>query len=283
MAKSVKTIAQSKLIDNTEKGSHGISYETIGETLQALTVQLDEGETINSDAGKMAWRTDNLRMNTTGQSLGQMFSRLVARETIFINQYTAIKGTGVVSFASNEPGKIIALELAADKPNIIFQKGSYLCSETTVERSTVLVKKIGAGLLGGKGFIMQKVGGVGKAHLIADGEVVMYELAAGETMLVDQGNLIAYEETVDYDIKTVEGGAFNWFFGGEGIFHASMTGPGKVWLQTRKFAMQALRSSQTTNGGRIQSGNQNPLGCIVGLVVTVGIIFLSFILSVLGS
>ncbi len=282
MAKVVKSITASTLIDSAEKGTQGISYETIGETLQALSVQLDEGETINSEAGRMAWRTNNLQMNTTGQGLSQMFSRMIARETIFINQYTAREGAGVVTFASEQPGKIIALELSTEKPSIVFQKGSYLCSEVTVNRSTVLVKKLSAGLLGGKGFIMQKVSGVGKAHLISDGEVVMYELKAGETMLVDQGNLIAFEESVDYGIKTVDGGAFNWLFGGEGIFHASLTGPGKVWLQTRKYALRGVRPGEAV-GGRVQSGNQNPLGCIIGLVVTFGVLFLSFLFAVIGS
>lgn len=266
-ASQIKEVQKSEFINKTEKNSKGVSYSTIGTTLQALSVQLDEGEKINSEAGKMSWMTSNIKMKTKGQGIGKIVSRVLANESFFINEFTSEAGTGIVTFSTDEAGKIVPVELASDKPGIVFQRGSYLCSEIGVERSTVLIKRLTAGIFGGKGFILQKVKGEGSAHLIADGEVVMYELSAGEQMLVDQGNLLAFEDTVDFDIQTVKGGAMNWFFGGEGIFLGSLKGPGKVWMQTRKISVHgaAVAASAANN---YSGASQNPLGCIFGLIIS---------------
>lgn len=284
VANKPTAIEKSEFVTSSEKGSAGISYMTIGTTLQALSVQLDQGERINSEAGKMSWMTSNVKMETKGQGLGKMVSRIFASESLFINQFTCIDGTGIVTFSTDEAGKIIPVELTPEKPGIIFQTGAYLCSELGVERSTVLIKKLAAGLFGGKGFILQKLKGTGKAHLLADGEVVMYELKDGEKLLVDKSNLVAYEESVDFDIETVGGGLKNWVFGGEGIFNGVLRGPGKVWLQTRKLSLTS--SAYAASAGRASNANTNPLGCIFGIAMSMlsfGCIIVLAILSSAGN
>lgn len=268
MGNAPKPVEKSEFVDSSKKGSKGITYQTIGTTLQALSVQLDEGESINSESGRMAWMTENIKMQTKGQGLGKMLSRIFAQESLFINQFTAEAGTGIITFATDQNGKIVPIELKEGDNGIIFQSGAYLCSELGIERSTVLTRRITTGFFGGKGFIMQKVKGKGKVHLISDGEVVLYELSKGETMLVDQGNLLAFEETVDFDIQTVKGGVKNWLFGGEGIFFGSLKGPGRVWMQTRKLSVQSAALA-ASYGGRNRGAAQNPLGCIISIVVTI--------------
>lgn len=283
-AQNLEKIKKSEFIDESEKGSKGISYSTIGTTLQALSVQLDEGEIINSEAGKMSWMTSNVNMKTRSRGLGKVISRIFANESLFVNEFTSTSGTGIVTFSTDQAGKIIPIELNNDNQGVVFQRGSYLCSEKDVERSTVLIKRITAGFFGGKGFILQKVTGNGWAHLIADGEVVMYELADGEQMLVDQGNLVAFQDSVDYDIQTVKGGAMNWFFGGEGIFLGSLKGPGKVWMQTRKLtvtgsAAAAAQYSQANRGGLAN----NPLGCLIGGGISLFFFICFIIMAMLGA
>lgn len=269
-------VKQKEFVNEDQVGSKGISYNTVGTTLQALSVQLDANEEIYSDAGKMSWMTDNVEMSTHGQGCSKMLSRMFTRETIFVNRFTCTEGTGIVTFTTDQAGKVIPLELSPDKPGIVFQKGAYLCSENGIERKIAFTKRIGAGLFGGKGFILQKVEGQGKVHLVADGEAVMYELKEGQEMIVDQGNLVAYEDTVDFDIRTVKG-AKNWLFGGEGLFTAVLKGPGKVWLQTRKFRLtRGMQYNQynSANAG----GAQRIIGCVVSMAIF-GIIMLASILS----
>lgn len=259
----VEKQVKKEFIDPKEIKSSGISYKTVGTTLQALSVQLDEGEHIYSEAGKMSWMTPNIKMSTHGQGCSQMISRMFTRETIFLNKFACESGTGVVTFATDQAGKIIPIDLSQGKPGVIFQKGAYLCSEPKVTRTLAFTKRISAGLFGGKGFILQKVTGEGKAHLIADGEVAMFELEEGQEIMVDQGNLVAYEETVDFDIRTISSGPFNWLFGGEGIFTGVMKGPGKVWLQTRKYGLGTIPYGTMRN-------NQNMfLSRFIGIAISI--------------
>lgn len=280
----VKTIEKSEMLNDKQKQSKGISYQTVGTTLQALTVQLDENEKIISDAGKMSWMTNNIKMESKSQGLTKMVSRLFASESLFINEYKSTSGTGIIAFSGEQSGKIIPIHLDEKSPAVIFQRGAYLCSEENVERSTIWIKKFAAGMFGGKGFILQKIAGTGAAHLLADGEVVMYELKEGEKILVDQGNLVAYEETVDFDIQTVGGGVKNWIFGGEGIFTGSLTGPGKVWLQSRKLSFNpAMAKAMASGGYGRQNAATNPLGCLISIVVTFGFTFFIILMAILGN
>jgi uncharacterized protein (TIGR00266 family) len=274
-----KQISKKQFIDKKEIGSKGITYQTIGTTLQALSVQLDEGEHVYSEAGKMSWKTNNVEMTTHGQGCSKMLSRLFTSESIFVNKFSFNSGTGLITFTTDQAGKIIPLDLKEDTPGIIFQKGAYLCSEEGIERKVALTKKLSAGLFGGKGFILQKVEGQGKVHLVADGEAVLYELAEGQEIAVDQGNLVAYEDTVDFDIQTVKGPR-NWLFGGEGFFLGVLKGPGKVWLQTRKFHLTKFQSHNTR---RTQSFATNQIvGCLVSLAFF-GCIFGSILLEMITN
>jgi len=275
----ILNIKKSSLVDQTQVASKGITYKTIGTTLQALAVQLDANEKIYSEIGKMSWMTDNIKLNTRSQGFAKMISRIFARESLFINEFTCTAGTGIVTFSTDQAGKIIPIDLVVNKAGVIFQKGSYLCSEHHVNRTTVILKKLTAGLFGGKGFIMQKLTGQGRAHLISDGEVVMYELGQDDTMMVDQGNLIAYEETVDFDIKTVDGGVKNWLFGGEGLFLGVLKGPGKIWMQTRK---HRLVGNMPVNSqiGRTPAA-KNPLGCLISMIISLGFFVLIIALTVI--
>jgi len=271
----IEQVRESKILNKQQQGSSGISYKTIGTTLQALSVQLDKGETVYSDAGKMSWMTQNIEMETKSRGLVKVFSRIITGETLFVNHFTCTDGTGIVTFSTERAGKIIPVDLEKNKPAIIFQRGSFLCAENNVDLSIALTKKLSAGFFGGKGLILQKVSGTGRAHLMSDGEAVMYELEKDQEILVDNGNLVAYEETIDYDIQTVNGGIKNWIFGGEGIFLAVLRGPGKVWLQTRKFSLTSIYQSQynkSSNGGLIQ----NPIGCIISIIIT--FVMLTFII-----
>ncbi len=263
-------IKETEFVEKEKVGSKGISYNTVGTTLQALSVQLDEGESIFSEAGKMSWMTENIEMQTHSQGCSAMISRIFSRESVFVNKFTCTSGTGIVTFTTDQAGKIIPITLTKDDPGIIFQRGAYLCSEGGIERKIAFTKKISAGLFGGKGFILQKVSGNGKAHLIADGEVVMYELEEGQELSVDQGNLVAYEETVDFDIKTISGPT-NWLFGGEGVFVAVLRGPGKVWVQTRKLGLGTMTPYQNKSSlpGKIISilFSLGIFGCILASII----------------
>lgn len=283
-ASKLDKIEKSEILTNSENNTKGISYRTVGTTLQALSVQLDENEMIYSETGKMSWMTQNVKMETKSRGISKMFSRIFTGESLFVNHFTAQNGAGVVTFSTDQAGKIVPVTLEGSKA-VIFQSGAFLCAENNVELSIALTKRISAGLFGGKGLILQKVRGNGTAHLVADGEVVMYELKEGEELIVDQGNLLAYDETVDFDIQTVGGGVFNWLFGGEGIFVGVLRGPGKVWLQTRRPLL--FSSNHSNNSGyQSQSAAQNPLGCLIGFAITAIIlvcVFGSIFLSALSG
>jgi len=282
VADKLENIKESEMIDATQEKSKGITYNTIGTTLQALSVQLDENESIYSESGKMSWMTQNIKMETKSRGLSKMVSRIFTGETLFVNHFTSSEGTGIITFSTDQAGKIIPLDLAPEGNAVIFQRGAFLCAEQKVDLSIAFTKKISAGLFGGKGFILQKVTGKGRAHLIADGEVVMYELEEGEEILVDQGNLVAFESSIDFDIQTVGGGIKNWLFGGEGIFLGILRGPGRVWLQTRKVTISG--SVVTTNNQYRQQGiAQNPLGCIIAALVFGGTMFFFIFIGLLGS
>jgi uncharacterized protein (TIGR00266 family) len=284
-ASSVNKIEKSEMLSTQQTGSSGITYQTIGTILQALSVQLDENETVYSVAGNMSWMTQNIKMETISRGIAKIFSRVLTGETLFVNQFRCTQGTGVVTFSSNAAGKIIPVDLITNGPDIIFQRGSFLCAENNVHLSVALTKKLSAGLFGGKGLILNKLTGNGKAHLTADGEVVMYELTQGQEILVDQGSLVAYESTVDFDIQTIGGGLMSWIFGGEGLFWAVMRGPGKIWLQTNKTNLVSGVNTANTNRGQAQQGGalQNPLGCIIGFIIFFAVIAFIFLGAILSS
>ncbi len=208
-----------------------MKYTIVGEPLPAVICDIDAGETLITESGAMSWMTPNMKMETSsnggfGKALGRMFSG----DTLFQNRYTAQGGSGQIAFASSFPGSIKAFEIAPGK-EIIVQKSAFLASESTVQLSVFFQKKAGAGFFGGEGFIMQKLSGRGTAFVEIDGYAVEYDLAAGQSMIVDTGYLAAMESTCSIEIVSVPG-VKNMLFGGEGIFNTVVKGPGKIILQT---------------------------------------------------
>lgn len=203
----------------------------IGDTLPAVVIKLQKGESIISENGGMSWMDDNIRMETTTNGgIMKGIGRAFAGESLFMNVYTAEKDDAEITFSSCFPGKILEVNLKEGQ-SIIAQKSAFLCSEKGVDIKMQFRKKLGAGFFGGEGFIMQKITGPGKVFLEIDGEVVKKELAAGEKMKVDNGYVAAMTEQVKLDIETVKG-VKNVILGGEGLFLTTLEGPGVVWLQT---------------------------------------------------
>ncbi|MCR4710135.1 MAG: TIGR00266 family protein [Clostridiales bacterium] len=206
-------------------------YEILGDTLPIVICHLDNGEKMFNESGAMAWMSPNMKMETSSNGgLGKALGRMFAGEKIFQNIYSAQGGEGMIAFASSFPGSIVPFEIGPGK-EMIFQKRAFLAGEMSIQLSVQFNKKIGAGLFGGEGFILQRVSGNGIAFAEFDGHVVQYDLQPGQSIVVDTGNVAAYEPSVNMEIKTVPG-MKNMLFGGEGIFNTILTGPGKVWLQT---------------------------------------------------
>lgn len=208
-----------------------MKYQIIGEPLPVVTCQLEAGEAMITERGSMSWMSPNMKMETlTNGGIGQAFGRMFSGDSFFQNRYTAMGGEGMIAFASSFPGSIRAFEIAPGN-NIIVQKSAFLASEAGVELSIHFQKKLGAGLFGGEGFIMQKLSGRGIAFIEIDGYAMEYELQPGQSIVVDTGYLAAMTETCRMEIQSVPG-VKNMLFGGEGIFNTVITGPGKVILQT---------------------------------------------------
>ena len=205
-------------------------YEIKGEPMPVVICHLAAGESMITEKGSMVWMTPNMQMSTGAGGLGKAFGRMFSGETIFQNTYTAVGGEGMIAFASSFPGSILAIPITPNNP-IIVQKSGFLAAETGVELSVFFQRKFRAGLFGGEGFIMQKLSGNGMAFLEIDGTAFEYQLADGQSMIVDTGNLAMADATCSIDIQTVKG-VKNLLFGGEGLFNTVVTGPGSVTLQS---------------------------------------------------
>lgn len=222
--------------------SHEIDYRIYGDDIQFVEIELDPNETIVAEAGTMVYMEQGIAYETRmgdGASpdrgvmdkLFQAGSRLLTGESLFLTHFTnrgSVKSR--VAFAAPYPGTIIPIDLKTVNGNIIVQKDGFLCAAFGTKLSVTLNRKLGAGLLGGEGFILQKVEGDGKAFVHAGGTVIEKQLS-GETLRIDTGCIVAYEPSLDFDIET-SGSLKTMVFGGEGIFLATMRGTGKVWLQS---------------------------------------------------
>ena len=205
-------------------------YEIKGETLPVVVCYLDNGEMMITEGGGMSWMSPNMKMETTTNGgIGKAFGRMFSGEKMFQNIYTA-QGDGMIAFASSFPGSIRAFQIAPGQ-EMILQKSAFLASESGVELSVFFNKKVGSGLFGGEGFIMQKISGYGTVFAEFDGHVVEYELQPGQQIVVDTGHLAAMTGSCQIDIQSVPG-IKNALFGGEGFFNTVISGPGHVWLQT---------------------------------------------------
>ena len=206
-------------------------YQIIGDPMPVVQCDLDPGESMRTEKGSMVWMTPNMSMDTNaGGGIGKAFGRLVSGESMFQNVYTANGGPGMIAFASSFVGSIRAFEISPGR-SVVCQKSAFLASEMNVELSVFFQKKFGAGFFGGEGFVMQKLSGNGIAFIEIDGSAVEYDLAAGESMIVDTGSLAVMDETCSIDIEQVKG-VKNMLFGGEGLFNTRVTGPGRIVLQT---------------------------------------------------
>ena len=235
---------------------NGSPYKIIGSVMQALVIQMNPGQAFYSESGSLSWMTDGVRMETnlgTGGLFG-MVQRAVTGESLFVVNFTAERERQMAAFSSEFPGKIIPINLVAGQ-SIIAQKDSLLVAEKSVTMSIALQRKLGAGLFGGEGFILQRFDGPGTLFAALDGEIVEYTLGAGQRLLVDTGHLAMFEPTVQYDIQMVKGFK-NLLFGGEGLFLISLTGPGRVWLQT--MPMVKLAGALAKYMPRAEGGHENP-------------------------
>ncbi len=217
-------------------------YE-ISEKYPVLKCFLDKNESIVTTAGNMSWMTEHMTYNvSSGGGIGKAFGRVFSGEGFFQNVYTAQADNQELTFTISMPGEIMHLDLDGQK-SYIAQKSAFLAAQESVVFESVFTKKFTAGLLGGEGFVLQRFSGTGHLFLECDGSLVEYDLVQDEVLLIDQGNVFMFEETVKYEIQTVKG-LSNKLFGGEGFFLVRLKGPGKVWLQTlpvTKLANELLR------------------------------------------
>ncbi|RMG00161.1 MAG: TIGR00266 family protein [Nitrospirae bacterium] len=258
--------------------AHVIDYEIFGDDMQFVEIELDPGETAIAEAGAMMYMDSSIEMQTifgdgseeSSSIMGKIFGagkRVLTGESLFMTAFTNTgKGKKRVSFSAPYPGKIVPLDLALHGGEIICQKDSFLCAAKGVSIGIAFQKKIGVGLFGGEGFILQRLQGDGMAFVHAGGSIVEKTLNTGDTLKVDTGCLVAMNRTVNYDIEYV-GGIKNALFGGEGMFFVSLTGPGRVWLQSLPFSRLADRiiSSAPRVGGKSR-GEGSILGTIGGIL-----------------
>ena len=198
--------------------------------MPVVVCQLDAGETVICEAGAMSWMPPNMEMQTSAGGLGKMFGRMFSGESAFQNRYVSKGGNGMIAFASKFPGAIKVVEITPSTP-VIIQKSAFLAASDGIDVSLHFQKKLGTGLFGGEGFIMQKVSGNGLAFFEIDGATVEYNLAAGQRLVIDTGYLAMMDATVKMEVEQVKG-VKNALFGGEGLFNTVVTGPGRVLLQT---------------------------------------------------
>lgn len=214
-----------------------MKVEIQGAPYPVAIVNLEANESVNCQKGAMTWMTSSMQMQTKTGGLGKMFGRAFTGESMFINQYTAAGAPGMIAFSSSIPGDIMVIDMAPGK-EIVAQKSAFLASAPTVNQEVFFQKKIAGGFFGGEGFIMQKFSGSGTLMLEIDGSCVTYDLAPGEKLSVDTGNLAAMDATCTMNVETVKG-IGNALFGGEGFFNTTVTGPGRVYLQTMPISTMA--------------------------------------------
>ena len=208
-----------------------LKYEIEGGSLPVVICYPEAGQTLCTERGSMSWMSPNMEMQTnTGGGFKKALGRLFSGESIFLNEYTPRSGTGMIAFASSFPGSIIPFEVTPDN-GIIVQKRGFLAMEKGLNLSIYLQERMGAGFFGGEGFIMQRITGNGLVFIEIDGHCKEYVLRAGESMIVDTGYVAAMSESCTMDIQSVKG-VKNVLFGGEGMFHTRITGPGKVYIQS---------------------------------------------------
>lgn len=210
-----------------------MKYEIIGQTVPVVEMRLNRGETIFTQSGGYAYSGDGISMSTNSHGgIMKGIGRVFSGESLFMANYTAEKDDAMVAFASTVPGTVLPINLREYPNGVILQKGSFLCAEDSVNTEVSFTKRFGAGLFGGEGFILQRAYGNGMLFIEIDGDAIEKELAPGEVLKVDTGNVVAFDKSVSYEIETVKG-LKNIILGGEGLFLTKLVGPGKVILQSQ--------------------------------------------------
>ncbi|PYT29929.1 MAG: TIGR00266 family protein [Acidobacteria bacterium] len=241
-----------------------LDYTIQGDNLQVARVRLKPGQEIYAEAGKMVYKTANVQWETrmSGATLGEKllgaFRRTITGESLFLTYFHSV-GPGEIGFAGNYPGKIQAFELAAGQ-SIVAQRDAFLFAQSTIQFNVALVRNLGAGFFGGEGFILEKFTGPGTVFIHAGGDFVEFNLAAAETLQIETGCIVAFDESVNYDIQFV-GGIKTALFGGEGLFLATMTGPGRVIVQSMTVNKLRRELAPARTGG----DERSPLGAISGI------------------
>jgi len=258
---------------STMRNNHEIDYKIYGEELQFVEIELDPGETVIGEPGGFMMMDDGIEMQTLfgdgstssnqGGLLGRLMNagkRVLVGANLFMTAFTNIGiGKRKVSFAAPYTGKIIPLDLQLLGGTIIAQKDAFLCAAKGVSIGIAFQRRLGTGIFGGEGFIMEKLDGDGLAFVHAGGYIIEKELQPGELLKVDTGCVVAFQPSVDFDIEFIKG-IRNWMFGGEGLFFAILRGPGKVWLQSLPISRLASRIIQYSP----QFGNRREEGSILG-------------------
>ena len=238
-----------------------IDYRILGDDMQLVEVELDPSETVRAEAGAMLYKEKEIFMQTsTGGGIMKGLKRMFTGESFFITNFiNQGREKSRVAFAAPYPGKIIPLDLAKFGNNFICQKDAFLCAARGIDIEIEFTKKIGAGIFGGEDFILQRLIGQGLAFMHAGGSVIKRELKPGETFQLDTGCLVAFSDSIDYDIKFV-GGFTNALFGGEGLFLAQLTGPGTVFIQSLPFSRFADRIMSASKSNKGESKGLGGLG-----------------------
>lgn len=244
--------------------------QIVGTTMPVLEFILDPSDSIISEAGQLSWMGSSIQMTTHTQFAGGggiwgALKRVAGGGTLFMTEYRAVGGPGELAFATKLPGHIVPIEVGAGREYMIHRHG-FICSTPQVQIGVGFQQSLGAGIFGGSGFILQHVGGQGTAWLELSGELVIKDLRPGETLRVHPGHVGAFQTSVNFEITTVPG-IKNMIFGGDGIFLASLTGPGRVWLQTlpiAKLAHELMEYMPTQSSKAAQAGL---VGGIVGSIL----------------
>ncbi len=218
----------------------GLKYHIMGTVQQTLAVDLQPGQTVFSDTGAMSWMSATINMNTTSAGgLGGMLKRAVSGATAFIIDFTAKSAPGQASFSTDFPGKILPLELDAGQ-SVIMHKHAFLCAEKSVKLDIFFTRRLGVGMFAGEGFILQKLTGPGMAFAELDGDAIEYHLQPNQVMRVEPGHVAMFESTVTFSVEMIQG-LTNIFLGGEGLFLATLKGPGRIWLHSMTESKMAQR------------------------------------------
>jgi uncharacterized protein (TIGR00266 family) len=246
-----------------------MEHRIIGTTLPVLELQMAAGESVVAVSGELSWMSQSIVLQTTsglsGGGIGSFFKRVAGGGSIFMTQYTAQGAPGLLAFATKMPGHILPVELGQGGDYMIHRHG-FLCGTEGVQLSMGFQQSLGAGIFGGDGFLLQRITGSGQAWVELDGEVIPYTLAAGETLRVHPGHVGMFDASVNFGITRIQG-IRNMLFGGDGIFLAQLTGPGRIWLQSLPLSNLAHALSPYLGGGATETAEDVGAGAVVGSVL----------------